>query len=192
MSPFRTPGSRFFKREGFFYLAGICCFLLLFSMLFFSSSLARTWYIKADGSGDAPTPIKIIANEIIAHDIAIKLMNSAARINDNHIHLSVFGIDCIESSDAMIYSNRIHECGTLISATDSSVDPQFCGIYDSDNYYLQSDSPCAPGNHPDSTSCGLIGAFGINCSTVGITEATWGIIKNLYQGTAVDTLRSKQ
>jgi len=70
-----------------------------------------------------------------------------------------------------------------------SVDPQFCGIYDSDNYYLQSDSPCAPGNHPDSTSCGLIGAFGINCGTVDITESTWGIIKYLYRGTAGDTLR---
>lgn len=43
-----------------------------------------------------------------------------------------------------------------------SVDPQFCDA-NASNYYLQSNSPCAPENHPDGYACGLIGAFPVNC-----------------------------
>lgn len=312
-------------------------------------SASQPW-VKGIGILCRSAPVRIIANEIVDHDIAIKLVNSSAQIYGNDIYRSFFGIDCSESSDAWISSNRLHECAALISVIDSSpdivgnklyadvptgmvcegiscynasayiahneilhmnnlglqvgpgsvveynriighwtamyaaggtpapivrynlfysngtciearaslpvienntfdqcgtvvfgaavvfrnniitraayglflgigepviecnnlfdisgtkysggdrtgmdgnisVDPQFCGIYDSDNYYLQSDSPCAPGNHPDGSNCGLIGAFGINCETLGITETTWGTIKNLYRGTAGDTLR---
>lgn len=62
-----------------------------------------------------------------------------------------------------------------------SVDPEFCGVPGSGNYYLQSDSPCAPGNHPDGESCGTIGAFGIGCSTVATKPATWGGVKSLFR-----------
>ena len=63
-----------------------------------------------------------------------------------------------------------------------SVDPQFCGILGSDYYYLQSDSPCAPDNHPGGVSCGLIGALGVGCGTVDTEPATWGYIKALFSG----------
>jgi hypothetical protein len=463
ISPLSNRESRLFAGEGFFYLARMLFLLLILSLFFTTASDSRTWYIKVDGSGDAPTiqagvdssavgdtvlvaagsysdsvqvsvegnpkwvnvflyknitllarkslyavidgprsgiavyaeavdstasiegftirtsfggygcvlparsesqpwvigtgvlcssaSVRIIANDIVDHDTAIRLVGSPVQIYDNHIHRSFYGIDCSESSDALIYSNRLHECAALIHVVDSSpdivgnklyadvpfemvcegiscynasayiahneivdmnnlglqvgpgsvveynkiighwtamyiyggdpvsivrynlfysngtcieqrgpgrpiienntfdkcatavfggpvefrsnivtraayglfvlsdqvvvecnnlfdisdtkyangdrtgmdgnisVDPQFCGIYDSDNYYLQSDSPCAPGNRPDSTSCGLIGAFGVNCGMVDITETTWGIIKNLYRGAAGDTLR---
>jgi len=57
-----------------------------------------------------------------------------------------------------------------------SLDPQFCGP-EGDNYYLQSDSPCAPGNN----SCGvLIGALPVGCEMVSTQDASWGAIKALY------------
>lgn len=62
-----------------------------------------------------------------------------------------------------------------------AVDPEYCGIDDSGNYFLQADSPCAPGNHPDSYDCGLIGAYEINCGMVKATQKSWGGIKSLYR-----------
>ena len=59
--------------------------------------------------------------------------------------------------------------------------PQFCGIKFSGNYYLQSDSPCAPGNHPDGYDCGLIGALPVNCGKVDVEKKSWGTIKSLYK-----------
>jgi hypothetical protein len=61
-----------------------------------------------------------------------------------------------------------------------SADPQFCGIRGSGNFYLQSDSPCVPGNHPDGSGCGIIGALPVMCGTVKTEARTWGSIKALY------------
>lgn len=58
-----------------------------------------------------------------------------------------------------------------------SADPQFCGEEGSGNYYLQSDSPCAPANN----SCGeLIGALPVGCEAVATQEASISAIKALY------------
>jgi hypothetical protein len=62
-----------------------------------------------------------------------------------------------------------------------SVEPQFCGIEGSGNYYLQQDSPCAPGNHPHGMDCGVIGAFGVACGPVKAQSASLGGIKALYR-----------
>ncbi len=59
-------------------------------------------------------------------------------------------------------------------------DPQFCGVAGSGNFYLQADSPCAPGNHPDGYGCGLIGAYAVNCGSVPVEQKSWGQIKALY------------
>jgi len=61
------------------------------------------------------------------------------------------------------------------------LDPQFCGVEGSDNYYLQSSSPCAPGNTPlPFLDCGLIGPLPVGCGTVRAEETTWGRVKALY------------
>lgn len=64
-----------------------------------------------------------------------------------------------------------------------SVDPQFCAQYPliNGNYYLQSDSPCAPGNHPDGYSCGLIGRYPVGCGATAVEKASWGEIKLIYK-----------
>ena len=294
-------------------------------------------------------PVRIIRNEIVDHSYAVKLIDSPALIEGNHIHRSSYGIDCRESSDALIHYNRIHGCAELIMVMDSSpsiinnllyadipyetvcggiscynssayiahndiismnnsgisagagsvieynrfinhwtaayvsganppvtvrynlfykcgtgieqrgqghpiiekntfdrcgtamfggdyvfrnniitrsgnglylvgteaivecnnlydisnrkygggdrtgmdgnisADPQYCGIPDSDNYFLQSDSPCAPGNHPDLVDCGLIGAFEVRCGTVPAGKFTWGLLKALFDNTERDS-----
>jgi predicted outer membrane repeat protein len=58
-----------------------------------------------------------------------------------------------------------------------SADPQFCGEAGSGNYYLQSDSPCAPANSP----CGeLIGALPVGCEAVATKASSISAIKALY------------
>ena len=58
-----------------------------------------------------------------------------------------------------------------------SADPQFCGEAGSGNYYLQSDSPCAPANN----SCGeLIGALPVGCEAVATKASSISAIKSLY------------
>jgi len=59
-----------------------------------------------------------------------------------------------------------------------SLDPQFCGINGSGNYWLQSDSPCAPSLTPFHQ---LVGALGVGCGGVSTQEKTWGAVKALYR-----------
>ncbi|MFH1754635.1 MAG: right-handed parallel beta-helix repeat-containing protein [Candidatus Latescibacterota bacterium] len=61
------------------------------------------------------------------------------------------------------------------------VNPEFCGTVGSHYYHLQSDSPCAPGNHPDEVPCGLIGAKPVSCLSVPTKETSWGEIKAMYK-----------
>lgn len=59
-----------------------------------------------------------------------------------------------------------------------SANPMFCG---EGNYYLQSDSPCAPGNQPDGIDCGLIGPLPVGCGPVRVETRTWGSVKAMYR-----------
>jgi predicted outer membrane repeat protein len=58
--------------------------------------------------------------------------------------------------------------------------PSFCN-WDVAPYdlHLCSASPCLPGNHPDGSTCGLIGALGQGCACgpSGTEPSTWGAIK---------------
>jgi parallel beta helix pectate lyase-like protein len=77
--------------------------------------------------------------------------------------------------------------GNTMCGTDGggnfSADPQFCAVDPeaSLNVTLQVDSPCAPGNHPDSASCGLIGAAAVGCGTVAVGKTTWSRLKSWYR-----------
>jgi hypothetical protein len=64
-----------------------------------------------------------------------------------------------------------------------SVDPQLCSIdpVAYNNYFLQSDSPCTPGNHPNGYPCGLIGCKPVGCSTVGAEKTDWSTVKQLFK-----------
>ena len=49
-----------------------------------------------------------------------------------------------------------------------SADPIFCDTL-SANYTLNAASPCLAGNHPNGSSCGLIGALGVGCEIIATT-----------------------
>lgn len=118
--------------------------------------------------------------------------SSSPLIRRNVIVRSAGGVLCELSSFPVIECNNIFGGGYRYGGdcTDQtgvngniSVDPQFCGVDDSGNYYLQGDSPCAPGGHPDGeVECGQIGAFGVGCGTVSTKKTTWGGVKSIYRG----------
>jgi hypothetical protein len=64
-------------------------------------------------------------------------------------------------------------------------DPEFCGTIASYNLFLQSDSPCAPGNSPLPTfacdSLRVIGALTVGCGTTPTRSSSWGAIKTIYK-----------
>jgi len=57
-----------------------------------------------------------------------------------------------------------------------SADPLFCAPA-ANNFTLDGNSPCLPGNHPAGANCGVIGAEDKGCSTVSVEATTWGRIK---------------
>ena len=61
-----------------------------------------------------------------------------------------------------------------------SLDPQFCGIEGSGNYFLQSTSPCLPENNPYG-SPNMVGPLPAGCSAVRVQLRTWGGVKALYR-----------
>jgi len=98
------------------------------------------------------------------------------------------GLPCrgssLQFSCSNLYGNSGGDtlCGTDLGGN-FSADPQFCGVDPaaSLNLSLQQDSPCAPGNHPAGSACGLIGARPIGCEAVAIEQSTWGKVKTLYR-----------
>lgn len=61
-----------------------------------------------------------------------------------------------------------------------SLDPQFCGLPGSGNYFLRSTSPCLPENNPYGAPV-LVGPLGLGCGAVSIETRTWGSIKAMYR-----------
>jgi len=111
-------------------------------------------------------------------------LGSSHTIRKNIITRVNWGIVCMSASATIecndifdVGSGSYDECQVQPGSGNFSADPEFCGIDDSGNYYLQSDSPCAPGNHPDGYKCGLIGAFPVNCGQVQAKGTSWGSIK---------------
>ncbi len=101
---------------------------------------------------------------------------------NNNIILN--GIECFIEILAIygMCNNIIGEPGDcMFHARSFSLDPEFCGEPGSGNFYLQSDSPCAPGNHPNGENCGLIGPLPVGCGTVSVEHKTWGAVKAIYR-----------
>lgn len=107
-----------------------------------------------------------------------------------HNNIILSRIFCTSSYAPVNYCNDIFGVGPscFLDGSNFSLDPKFCGVAGSGNFYLQADSPCAPGNHPLGYDCGfapgstpLIGPLPVACGTVATEEKTWGAIKSLYQ-----------
>jgi len=139
----------------------------------------------------APSPVQIENNTFDACDFAIYGEGEAnAAISRNVIVRPGIGISCSGACSLDVDCNDIFDalialydagCGDRTGIDGNiSRDPEFCGIAGSGNYFLQSDSPCAPGNHPEGIDCGRIGAYPVNCGMVPVAEQSWGTIKRLF------------
>jgi len=129
--------------------------------------------------------------DIITNGYAIFCQAGSNPLIRNNIIIRAFGgVSCLISSFPTFECNNIFDvqdqryAGLCSEQTgingNISVDPEFCGVDDSGNYFLQSDSPCAPGNHPGGYSCGVIGARNVMCGTVPTRRATWGSVKDRF------------
>jgi parallel beta-helix repeat protein len=136
-------------------------------------------------------PYALIENNTFdANDTGVLCqVGTAPIIRNNIIVRGGGGIICDAGSAPMFECNDLFQvgdpyygCGDQTGVNGNiSVDPEFCGIDDSGNYFLQSDSPCAPGNHPGGDECGLIGALGVNCGNVLTKDRSWGALKALFK-----------
>ena len=156
------------------------------------------------------TSTKIIRNNLfVLNMLGVWASTSSHVVIENNTFEDGDGIECMGDLETIVRNNIIVggsvgircpllpaiSCNNVFGCTKAayqlcpdqtgingniSVDPQFCGVKYSGNWYLQSDSPCAPGNHPSSDDCGLIGAFPVNCGEVDVQTKSWGTIKSLY------------
>ncbi len=74
--------------------------------------------------------------------------------------------------------------GDAICGTDSggnfSQAPLYCDRAGGD-FTLHSNSPCLPGNHPQSEPCGLVGALDQGCGVTSVEPLTWGALKGAFR-----------
>jgi predicted outer membrane repeat protein len=136
-------------------------------------------------SGNTSTYGEEYGGAIYCEDSSPTLNNTIIAFS-NGTAVSCSGSSSVTISCCCVYGNSGGDWVDCIAGQEGVngnfwADPQFCGVTGSGNYYLQSDSPCAPGNHPDEMSCGLIGAFPVLCGSVSTREATWGEIKTMYK-----------
>ncbi len=166
--------------------------------------------ILAFGISGAVAPLLIGANNVevssnIIHTAsgaaAIALSGALASIHHNICLGDGDGIYLAYAEGANIYNNillngvndggtclgiRSIHCNLVMGSSSNcphyfdnfSANPMFCGV---DNYRLQAESPCAPGNQPNGIDCGLIGPLPVGCGTVSVEMKTWGSIKAMYR-----------
>jgi len=127
--------------------------------------------LKAGISLDASTDVTIANNLIQGNQYGIEGLPIQPLILCNDVFGNVVNYGIKDFDDPTGLNGNI------------SQDPQFCAAdpIETGNYCLQSDSPCAPLNHPQGYSCGLIGFAPVGCSTVSIRSTSWGGIKMLYR-----------
>jgi hypothetical protein len=68
-------------------------------------------------------------------------------------------------------------CGTN-AGNNFTMDPLFCGIPGSGNFFLQQTSPCAVAYSPCAAN---VGALGVLCQVTATQAATWGQVKSMYR-----------
>lgn len=114
----------------------------------------------------------IIRNNIIVKNNGCGISSSVAPSNIT-----------VECNDVWNNSSGNYS-GTLTDLTgingNISVDPLFCGILHSYNFYLQEGSPCAESNVPEHCNGVRIGAYPANCA-VDVQSESWGELKSKFK-----------
>ncbi len=140
-----------------------------------------------------------VANNVLANNrIGISLYSGSAVMSNNTFYgNSEYAIDGRETGSGIveycIIWDRAVGLDRILAAYNDflilsdqgpnntmnfSQDPEFCGA-EAGNLFLQSDSPCAPGNSPW-PAIGLIGALPVSCGTTSTQNLSWGELKIIY------------
>jgi parallel beta-helix repeat protein len=141
-----------------------------------------------DASGCAITNNTISHNALFGVDLSglspYGLNNNLIAFNDSGVLLETSTTLSAGCNDVFSYSSN-YSGGADPTGTDGNIsaDPQYCASdpLASGNFWIQSDSPCSPGNHPAGYPCGLIGKYTVRCGSVSTGEKSWGEIKELYR-----------
>jgi hypothetical protein len=116
-----------------------------------------------------------------------------AVVSTNHaatVRISIIACCWAERSDyavgsTVVLSDVLGQVGPRIDVSsfnfNFSLDPQFCGIPGSGNYFLKSTSPCLPENNPFIPTSGWVGPLPAGCGAVSVQATTWGAVKALYR-----------
>lgn len=141
-----------------------------------------------------PSPAMVGGGIRIAHSVCVISHNVIVRNWAD----SGGGVFCDDAESAasifscnLVYGNEGGDYGGYLADQTGvdgniSVDPEFCAAHpdSTGNFFLQSDSPCLPGAMRGKAwmlvSCGLMGARGQGCGSVGIEDASWGAIKSIF------------
>jgi hypothetical protein len=113
----------------------------------------------------------------------LRIRYSVIAFNQGSAGLFMTGGCALEVGCSDVFGNSGGDAfppGAIDAGGNFSLDPQFCGVAGSYNYYLQNDSPCMAFNHPYGAFCPLIGAYPAGCGAVPVEEKSWGGIKKLY------------
>ena len=168
--------------------------------LFISTEVAGFWFdgfdvgIVLGGCENVHIYKNIFTNNKIG--MRINLGGYVTITNNTFYGNSEYGIDAYNAGDGEAWWNifwdristgglisigndflNLSDAGSCCIDANFSQDPEFCGALGW-NFFLQSDSPCAPANPPFETY--LIGALPVGCGTVDVEAKTWGEIKAIY------------
>lgn len=118
----------------------------------------------ADNDGDFGSAVYLIGNNDDEEDTVLDIESSILAFNTGSAAFSTRVNSWIEIGCSLVFGHdqgNQFPIGTVDLGGNLETDPLFC---DRTNYLLRSDSPCLPGNHPDSADCGVIGAREVGCS----------------------------
>ena len=136
--------------------------------------------------GGSPVTATIEGGAVLSYNVIvgtrIEVYTNFARIEHNiigaHMH-STGPIDCCFFSND-VYGVVDPHFTISPQLLNFFLDPQFCGVPGSGNYYLRSTSPCLPENNPYGFPL-PVGPLGIGCGTVSVKSTTWSQMKALYR-----------
>lgn len=122
-------------------------------------------------------PVRI-SNNIIAFNHAVQSGGIYCATHQENI---IFECNLVYSNVPDNYDGELQD-QTGVNGNISE-DPQFCAVRpdSSGNFFLQSDSPCLAGNHPQGIGCGLIGAWERGCGSIGTEGTSWSKVKHLFK-----------
>lgn len=113
------------------------------------------------------------------------LLIGAIDVPGMFISCIIMGDMALGAVDSQVYGSnvlgQVHPSIDVSSLNlNFSLDPEFCGLPGSGNYFLRSTSPCLPENNPYGAQL-LTGPLPMGCGTVRVEHRTWGGVKALYR-----------